>query len=152
MNANLVSIDICDEKSLLNACDILHDARFDLGSAKFDAQVATWNAIFIREFFEDATLVTERRGIVFTSFTYPMAESVLELDGVADYSVRDRSHIARHTFSECQVRRGKCRLFFCEGMEIVLTFKERPSGCLRDVRLLEEHGARRVLRNPFRRK
>jgi len=152
MNANLVTIDICDEMSLLKACDILHDARFDPSNAKFDVPTATWRAAFIREFFEDPSLMSERSGIIFTTFTYPMAESVLELRGITDLKTSERSNIGVYNFNECQVSRGKCRLLFCESMEIVVTFGEKPSGSLRDIRLLDEHRSYCVWRNPFRRR
>ena len=36
MSENLVTIDILDEASLLEACDILHDSRFNLSTLEFD--------------------------------------------------------------------------------------------------------------------
>jgi hypothetical protein len=152
MNANLIIIDICDETSLLKACDILHDASFDPMNAKFDVQTATWTAVFHRDFFEDVGLVSERSGILFTTFTYPMAESVLELRGITACDILDRSRIGTYTFNECQVSRGRYRFLFCESMEVVVTFREKPSGSLRDIRLLDENGSYTALRNPFRRR
>jgi hypothetical protein len=152
MNPNLVTIDICDETSLLKACDILHDARFDPVNARFDAQTATWTAVFSREFLEDPSLVSKRPGILLTTLTYPMAESIVELRGITSFDTVDRSRIGIYTFDECRVRRGKCRFLFCESMEILVTFREKPSGTLRDIGLLVEHGSCCVWRNPFRRK
>jgi hypothetical protein len=152
MNQNLVTIEVTDETSLLRACDILHDARFDVGNAMADMQAGRWTGVFVREFFEDATLLSELRGIIFTKVTFPMAESVLELGGIADCDVLDSSHLGTYTFSECQSVRGKYRFFFCEGMEIVFTFKEKPTGRLRDIRLLDERGSYLAIRNPFRRR
>jgi hypothetical protein len=106
MNPNLVTIDISDETSMLQACDLLHDGRFELGTATPDIQAGTWKGIFIRQFFEN----------------------------------------------ECQAIRGKYWFLFCEDMEIVLSFREKPSGRLRDVRLLDERGSYSTLRNPFRRR
>jgi hypothetical protein len=151
-NPNLVTIEISDESSLLKACDILHDARLDLGEAKPNVETGIWKGIFIREFLEDASLMFERPGILFATVTFPMAESVLELAGVTGWDVRDRSHIGRYTFSECQPAGGKYRLLFCEDMEILLTFREKPSGRLRDIRLLDERGSFSAIRNPFRRR
>ncbi len=152
MNANLVTIEISDETSMFQACDILHDARFDLGNATLDIQNGTWSGVFIREFLEDASLISEHTGIIFTTLAFPMAESVLELRGVTGRDIRDRSHIGTYTFNECQASHGTYRFLFCESMEIVVTFREKPQGRLRDIRLLDEHGSFLALRNPFRRK
>ena len=152
MNPNLVTIEISDETSFLKACDILHDGRFDLGNAEPNMQTGTGRGVFIREFFEDASLMSERPGIIVTKLTFPMAESVLELAGITGWDVRDRSHIGRYTFNECQPVRGKYRLLFCEHMEILLTFRGKPSGRLRDIRLLDERGSYFAIRNPFRRR
>ncbi len=151
MNPNLVTIEISDETSLLKACDILHDARVDLADATFDAKAGSWRGVFIREFFEDASLISERRGIFGTKFSFPMAESVLELDNISSCDVVDKSSIGKYTFNECQATQGKYRFLFCEDMEIVVTFREKPSGQLRDIRLLDERGSYFTLRNPFRR-
>jgi hypothetical protein len=152
MNASFAAIDICDKTSLLKACDLLHDARFDCTHAEFHGQAAIWRAVFIREFFEDASLVSEQCGIIFTTLTYPMVESILELRGVTGCDTRDRSGIGSYTFNECQVSHDKYRFLFCENMEVVITFAGKPSGSLRDVRLLDERRSCSVLRNPFRRK
>lgn len=150
MMPNLVTIDITDETSLLQACDILHDARFDLGKAMSDVLAGTWSGVFIREFFEDESLMSESPGLFFTKLTYPMAESVLQLSGIANCDVRDRSRIGISTFNECQPSHGEYRFVFCEGTEIVFTFKEKPTGRLHDVRLMDERGSHLALRNPFR--
>jgi len=53
MNDNLVTINISDDKSLLEACDILHDARCDLSTLQVDETNGAWKARFERLFFED---------------------------------------------------------------------------------------------------
>lgn len=112
-------------------------------------QKGTWSGVFIREFFEDASLISERRGTIFTTLTYPMAESILELRGITGWDIVDRSRIGTYTFNECQAGRGEYRFLFCEDMEIIVTLREKPSGRLRDVRLLDERGSFFALQNPF---
>ena len=152
MSPKLVTIEIIDEASLLEACDILHDARFDLEKAKPDLQSESWSGVFIREFFEDASLMSERPGIIFTKMTFPMAECSFKLTGIVGCDLQDRSRIGRYTFNECQPLRGSYRFLFSEDMEIVFRFREKPCGRLQDIRLFDERGSYFALRNPFRRK
>lgn len=148
----LVAIQIQDQVSLLEACDILHDARFDLSKAKFDAQTGVWSAVFIREFFEDPALMQEQDRLLVTRFTFPMAECTLELSGLKGCDVQDRSRIGTYTFNECQPSANGYRLVFCENMEIVFTVHGEPKGKLRDVKLLNELGSYWSFRNPFRKR
>ena len=152
MSQKLVTIEISDQASLLQACDILHDARFDFSQAKFDGQSGTWRAVFIREFFEDPSLMQEHRTFIFARFTFPMAECVLELSEVSGYEVQDRSKIGIFTFNECRPDGDSYRFDFCENMDISFRFHNKPNGRLSDMRLLEEQGSMWAFRNPFRRK
>jgi len=138
---SLVDVKITDEKSLLNACDLLHDARFELSSVSFDQAKGMWKATFTREFFEDPNLMQAKRAfLIFTRHTFPLAESVLELAGVASQNVEDRSQIGTFMFNECRPVKGAYHLVFCENMEITLVFCQQPAGRLRDLRLLDHKG------------
>lgn len=150
---SLVDIKITNEKSLLNACDLLHDARCDLSSVNFDQAKGTWRATFTREFFEDPNLMQAKKVLfIFTRHTFPLAESVLELVGVTSQKIEDRSQIGTFMFNECQLVKGAYHLVFCEDMEITLVFRQQPAGRLRDLRLLDRMGTYLSFGNRFRRR
>lgn len=152
MSQKLVTIEISDQATLLKACDLLHDARFDLSQAEFDSQSGTWRAFFIREFFEDPNLRRDHPIFIFTRITFPMAECVLELSGVSGYEVQDRSMIGTFTFNECRLD-GTCYRFdFCENMDLSFHFDGKPGGKFKDLKPLDEQGAMWAFRNPFRRR
>ena len=151
MTSNLVKIQISDDKSLLEACDILHDARCDLSTYEFDEKAGKWQATFKREFFEDPNLVKhEPRFIIFERHTFPLAESVLTIKGVKNCEIRDKSNIGIYTFNECQIKNNIYRFLFCEDMEMLLTFIRKPEGNLIDKKLLDTKSTMYSFRNPFR--
>ena len=142
MNNNLVLIKISDDKTLMKACDLLHDAKFDLTQMEYDHEGRKWTGVFKREFFEDPTLIeTNRKFIIFSRHTFPMVETVLTLDEVANITVSDKAKIEVFTFNECQHQSTKYRLIFCEDMEIVIEFVSQPKGHFRDIKLLDEKGS-----------
>lgn len=150
MGGNLVTIDIADENSLLRACDILHDARFDLSTARFDELAGRWQAMFVREFFEDLSLLRRRRFLFLSWYTFPMAETTLQLSEITSYHINDRSQIGTYSFNECRPQRGSYRLAFCEDMEISMTFRDKPEGKLQDIKLLDERGSYWAIGDPLR--
>ena len=152
MEHNLAKIEISDDKSLHEACDLLHDARCDLSTLDVDKEQGTWLAKFQREFFEDPALMThKRRFFFFTKSSFPLAETELRLEGIIGYEILDKSHIGVYVFNECQKSNNLCRLLFCEDMEMIITFENKPRGSLTDLRLLDEQGSYYSLRNPFKR-
>jgi len=141
MNNNLVTIEITDDASLLEACDILHDARCDLSTLHVDLENGVWNAIFEREFFEDPGVMThERKLLVFTKTTFPLAETELTLSGVKSYQIEDRAKIEIFMFNECQIEGNVATLYFCEDMKMTIEFENKPQGKLVDLRLLDKTG------------
>jgi hypothetical protein len=142
MSDQLVSLEISDESSLLRACDLLHDSKFDLSAMHFDPGQGTWRATFVREFFEDPALIESCPAfLVFTRYTFPLAESVLSLEGVSSCEVIDRGQIETFTFNECRCRDLAYRFFFVEDLEIRVCFGASLRGNLRDLRLLDERGS-----------
>lgn len=151
MNKNLVNIQIEDEKSLLEACDLLHDARCDLSTLEVNESEGTWCVKFEREFFEDPTLMKSAPFLfIFTKYTFPHVESQLKLKGIKNYKIIDKSNIGTYTFNECQRHNKVYKLLFCENMEMEITFGEHPSGQLNDLTLLNKEGSYTSFRNPFR--
>lgn len=142
MSSNLVTIEVFDEKSLLDACDILHDSRFNISSLKLDENKGIFEARFEREFFEDPKEMThERKMFFFVKTTFPLAETELTLTGIKSYRIGDKSEIEIYTFNECQMKDGIATLIFCEDMKMVLEFHSKPLGRLADLRLLEKTGS-----------
>ena len=151
MNNNLVKIDIVDDKSLLKACDILHDGYCDFSTVKYDENAGTWRAIFEREFFEDTQLMSyEPKLLFFHKVTFPMVISEFTLEGIKTYKIEDRSKIQIYSFNECRVKNNIYTFFFNEGMEINITFKDIPKGKLIDQELLDKKGSYYELRSPFK--
>ncbi len=143
-------IEINDDKALMKACDLLHDAKFDLIKMKYDQEGKKWEGIFKREFFEDPTLIeSKRKFIIFSRHAFPMAEAVLTLNEVASITVVDKAKIEIFTFNECQQQRGNYRLVFCEDMEILINFVSQPKGYFRDIKLLDEKGSLLTFRDKF---
>ncbi|MCP3850204.1 MAG: hypothetical protein GY694_08220 [Gammaproteobacteria bacterium] len=143
MSSNLVTIEISDEKSLYEACDMLHDSRFDLSTLKLDEEKGIWEARFEREFFEDPKEMThERKMFFFVKTTFPLAETELTLTGIKSYRIEDNSEIEIYTFNECQIKDRVATLVFCEDMKMVLEFYNKPIGKLADQKLLEKTGSK----------
>lgn len=142
MNTNLVTIEITNAASLLDACDILHDARCDLSTLQVDLDRGVWQARFEREFFEDPDAMThERKLLFFTKTTFPIAETELTLKGLKRYRIEDKAHIGIFMFNECQIKGDVATLLFCENMRMILEFESGPHGRLVDLRLLEKTGS-----------
>jgi len=142
MNTNLVTIDITDELSLLQAFDILHDARCDLSTIQMDRTRGVWKARFEREFFEDQKLMTHKRKFfLFTKTTFPLADAELTLRDVKFYQIEDNAKIEIFTFNECQIKKNIATLYFCENMKMTLAFNDKPKGKLVDLRLLNKTGS-----------
>ncbi len=142
MTSNLVSIQIVDEKTLLDACDLLHDSKFDLTKSTYDSKARIWKGTFKREFFEDPTLMTSKRKFIFlTKHIFPMAEASLTIKNVESINVVDKADIEEFTFNECQPEKNAYRLIFCEDMEIELNINGRPNGKFKDIQVLEEKGS-----------
>ncbi len=141
MNAKLITIDITDDASLLEACDFLHDARCNLSTLQIDQANGTWKARFEREFFEDPSVMThERKFFVFTKTTFPLVESELTFKGFSRCQIDDKSRIEIFTFNECRIDKNIATLHFCEDMRITVEFVDKPQGKLADLRLLDKPG------------
>jgi hypothetical protein len=150
MNDKLIQIEITDHESLMNACDLLHDARFDLAGLEMDREAGSWNASFEREYFEDASLLQSRRRLLlFTKYTFPLVMSKLVLREVASCGIEDKSRIGTYTFNECRLKDKAYELVFCEDMKMTIRFKDRPYGELRDLSLLSKKGSFLALGSPF---
>ena len=145
-NEKFVTIEIVDEATLFQAFDILHDATFDLDQAKYGEQSGVWRAVFIREFFEDPSLLIERRNFLFSRFSYPMVECLVELTGVRKLEVRDDAKIGAYDFIECHTQSGQYRLTFCADMEITFAFEQSPRGRLHDLKFT---GDRKTMITPL---
>lgn len=151
MNNNLVKIDIVDDKSLLKACDILHDGYCDLSIVKYDKNAGTWKAIFEREFLEGPELMTfEPKFLFFHKVSFPYVKSELFLRGIKTYKIEDKSNIQNYSFNECQIKNKIYKFFFNEAMEMTLTFEDPPKGNLMDKELLDKKGSFYQWRNPFK--
>jgi hypothetical protein len=151
MNNNLVKIDIVNNESFLEACDILHDGYCDLTTVKYDKINGTCKAVFEREFLEDSELMTfEPKLLLFYKVSFPMAKSELSLEGIATFKIEDKDNIQNYSFNECHIKDKTCTFFFNEGMRIILVFKSMPRGSLRDLELLNEKGSFYKFRNPFK--
>jgi hypothetical protein len=153
MNSGFVHIEIRDHDSFMEACDLLHDAGFDLSALEVDTNIGSWKASFEREFFEEPSLMrSESRLIVFTKRTFPLISSQLTLQDVASYEIKDQSGIGRYSFNVCHFNGSAYELWFCENMRMIVRFKDKPHGELRDLNLLAKEGSFFALRNPFTKK
>jgi hypothetical protein len=135
-----VKLVISDAASLVDTCGWLQDARFALPDAVFDEAAHIWRGTFLREGLEDPALLSRREGVVFAKTTYPLVEAVLELEGVRDCVVDDRSRIESYYFRICEPVADGFRLVFAEDMEITLSFDGPPRGSLADVGVSDEVG------------
>ena len=153
LKVKLIQIEITDDKSLLEACDILHDASFDLSTLKYDEDMGTLNALFKREFLEDPSLIKrERRFLLFEKISFPLIQSMLSLAGVQDFKIKDKSRIGTYMFLECEIVECSYQFVFCEDMKFTLRFEDNPKGYLSDEKLLDAKGTYYTFRNPFSRK
>ena len=151
MNNNLLNINVVDDESLLKACDILHDAYCDLSTVQYDEISGSINIIFEREFLEDQKLLKFEPKLLFLhKVNFPMAKSRLALQGIKTYKIEDRSNIQIYSFNECQLKNNVYKFFFNEGMEIIITFEDKPKGSLVDQELLDKRGSFYKWRNPFK--
>ena len=142
MNSNLVTIEINDDESLLEACDLLHDAQFDISTLQVDIDTRVWKARFKREFFEDPdAMIHKRKLLFFIKSTFPMAETELTLTGLRSYRIEDNANIGTFMFNECQVNGHVTTMHFCEDMKMILEFEGTPQGKLVDLRLLDKTGS-----------
>ena len=139
MENNLVTIDITDNESLLDACDILHDAYCDLSTLHQDITNGVWKVRFEREFTENPNVMThERKFIFFIKSTFPITDPELTLTGVKNCRIENKVLTDKLTFNECQIKTGVATLLFCEGIKIIVEFEESPQGKLVDLGLLEK--------------
>ncbi len=143
MNSHLVTIDITDTASLLDACDILHDSQCDLSTFHVDLDKGVWRARFEREFTEDPdAMVHKRRLLFFVKSTFPIAETELTLTGVKSCQIEGNLKIEPIAFfNECQIDNNIATLLFCENLKMVLEFDGAPCGRLVDLRLLGKTGS-----------
>jgi hypothetical protein len=151
MNNNLVKNDIVDDKSPLYACDLLHDAKFDLDKFTYNKEQGICHFYFEREFFEDKTLMKyEPKLFIFTKATFPLAESELILQNIDRIKIRDGSKIGIYTFNECRISKNKYLMNYCEDMDIEIIFKEYPKGKFLDNNLLNKQGTMWFFKNSFK--
>jgi hypothetical protein len=133
---NLIEIEIINKSSLLAACDILHDAYFDLSKMRFNRTKRTWSGLFQREFFEDDILnKREKRLLFFTKYSYQLCDCTLELSNVSNCKYIDKSNIGIYMFNECIANNDTYKFQFCEDLEIAITFSEIPKGKLKYIQL-----------------
>lgn len=128
----MVETRIHDQKSLEEAFDLLHDARFDLESLTYDENAGRVDAIFQREDFE--AVMYKRRWLVFTQIIMPLIECRFTLATVSAPQIHDKAKIRFYTFNECKMDQNKLTLTFCENMKIVLEFRGQIKGILQDLR------------------
>ncbi|MFH1232879.1 MAG: hypothetical protein V1651_03405 [Patescibacteria group bacterium] len=141
MNKNFVKINIINDKSFLNVCDLLHDGHCDLSTIEYNKNAGTLKVIFEREFFEDPKLITfEPRLLFFRKAIFPIVESELSLAGIKTYKIEDKSGIQIYSFNECQIKNKIYELVFNEGVSIILTFDDFPKGNLIDNKFLNKKG------------
>lgn len=151
MKTPLITININDGESLLEACELLHDARIDLSTICHDEQNETWCGTFERGFFEEPSLMTrKRRFLIFEKVLFPLVESKLTLSGVKRIDIHDASQIGIYMFNECKLDNGVATLIFCEDLEMEITFSDKPHGALIDQKALDKQGVIWIIRNPFR--
>jgi len=141
MNDNLIAIDIVDEQTLLKACDLLHDAKFDKSDMQIDRDAGVLTAIFEREFFEDPDLMQhERKWWFFIKTTFPIAKTQLTLRDISSIKEEDKSKIGKYMFNECKMKNNIATLWFCEDMKIIVEFNDKPRGKFADIELLDKTG------------
>jgi hypothetical protein len=139
VSTQLCNIEIVDETSLFKACDLLHDARCDLSKVTFDESTKKASLVFEREFFEEASLIKSERRFL-TRYSFPLAESVLELCGIPNFEAHDTQGIGIYMFNEIRKNGSVYNLVFCENMSISISFIDQPKGKLNDIRLLPKEG------------
>ncbi len=150
MSGKFVRLDIKDRASLMEACELLHDARCCLSTVEFDRNVGSWKASFDREFLEDPDLIeSQPRLLIFAKRTYPFVSSEFVLKGLASYDLADNADIGTYTFNVCRIIGSSYEFWFNEGMKMILRFKDKPRGELRDLKVLPTKGSCYVFRNPF---
>lgn len=151
MNEKFIDIAIQDDRSLLEACDFLHDGCLDISKIQYDEAEGTWQAYFEREFLEDPSKIEyERKYLIFNKVSFPAVHSVFTLKGVKTCRVEDKSKIQKYTFNECRIKDSTYRFIFCEDMSIYFTFNEKPAGNLKDHYFLEEKKSFLTIGKPFK--
>ncbi len=152
MDNKFVQLEITDQDSLIKACDLLHDARCDSSTVEMDLTKGFWTISFEREFFENPNLMqTKLCFFILTKHFFPLITSKLTFYNVLSYQIEDKSHIGKYMFNKCQIKDDIYELSFCEDMRMLLKFKNKPSGELRDLHLLQKKGSFFTFRNPFKR-
>jgi len=153
MSEKFLDIAIQDDKSLLEACNFLHDGCLDISKIQYDETEGTWQAPFEREFLEDPSKIEyKRKYLIFSNVSFPIVHSVLTLKGVKTCRIEDKSKIQKYMFNKCRIKDGKYCFIFCEDMSIYITFSEKPAGNLKDHYFLEEKKSFLTIRKPFKNK
>lgn len=141
MNTSLFKINITDNASLLEACDVLHDALFESSSLELDMDRGVWKARFEREPFEDPGLMThERKLFFFVKSTFPIVQTELTITGLKSYRVEGYGKSEVFFFYECRIDGKIATLLFSGNMKMILEFEDMPRGLLFDLRLLDKTG------------
>ena len=147
---NKLYIKITNNNTLLEGCDYLHDASFDLDIFEYDKQNGKCNFRFEREYLEDESSITyTSKLLLFTKLSFPLIASELVLENIRELNIRDRAKIGIYTFNECVVEKSEYIFNFCEDMEIHIQFYNGPTGYLKDKEILDKKRSYWTFRNLF---
>jgi hypothetical protein len=139
MPVDLKTITICDDKSLLSACDTLHDASFDLSSLSHDKDCQTCSMTFERELSDYPDLIqTQPKLFFFEKISYPLVKSTLILNNIRSIDIIDKSHIGTYTFLGGFSQDGIYTFQFAEDFLINITHEGKPKGSLVDNEFLNK--------------
>jgi hypothetical protein len=153
MNEKFLTINIKNDETLLEACDVLHDGCLDISKIKYNEAAGTWEAKFERDFLEDPSKIKyKRKYLIFNKVSFPIVHSVLYLKGIKTYKIEDRSQIQNFTFNECQIKNSSYKFVFCENMTIHFTFNQEPKGTLDDQSFSKEGRFFLTIGKPFKNK
>ncbi len=106
MNEKFLNINIENNETFLEACDVLHDAYLDISKIQYNENENIWEAPFEREFLEDPSKIEyQKKYLIFNKVSFPAVYSVLTLKDVKTYRIEDKSKIQIFTFNECRVKK-----------------------------------------------
>ena len=109
------------QSELTTICEFIHDQRFDLGSLSFIPTVGTVRLPFEKEDRSRVVSVPWYH-LLYSRWTVPVTECILEVRQVLGYSVDDPPKIGTYTFSTMRydLGKGEIRIFSNEELQIII--------------------------------
>ena len=76
---------------------------------------------------------------IFHKIKFPIVKSHFHLDGLSFCKIHSKNKsLTTHMFNECQAKKNKYFLYFCEVLEIIISFKSSTTGYLKDIEFIKD--------------